>query len=51
MDSNELIERTTEEGYQNAIIRGEKRKLEDDAETNEKTENDETSKKLKEETE
>ncbi len=38
MDSNALIVRTTEEGFQNAIHRGEKRKLDDDNEPNEKVE-------------
>jgi RNA polymerase II subunit A-like phosphatase len=48
MDSNAIIERTTEEGYQNAIHRGEKRKLDTDNDANEKIENEETTKKLKE---
>jgi len=48
ISSNGLIERTIEEGYQNAIHRGEKRKLDDENDVEEKVENDETSKKLKE---
>ncbi|CAF4549980.1 unnamed protein product [Rotaria sp. Silwood1] len=48
MDSNALIERTTEEGYQNAIHRGEKRKFDNDNSTNENVEEDEANKKLKE---
>jgi RNA polymerase II subunit A-like phosphatase len=51
MDSNALIERTTEEGFQNAIHRGEKRKLDNDNDINEKLENDEGYKKLKEQNE
>lgn len=54
MDSHALIERTTEEGFQNAIHRGEKRKLDDDNhddESNEKNINDEGTKKLKEQNE
>ncbi|UJR36884.1 hypothetical protein I4U23_029597 [Adineta vaga] len=56
MTSNALIERTTEEGLQNEMQRGEKRKFdnddgEDDDDNNElnrKVENDESTKKLKE---
>lgn len=48
MDSNALVERTTEEGYQHAINRGEKRKLDNDNNTNENVEQQETTKKLKE---
>lgn len=50
MTSNALIERTTEEGFQNAIHRGEKRKLDNDNENdlNEKFDLDESNKKLKE---
>lgn len=53
MDSHELLERTTEEGFQNASHRGEKRKLDDDQdeEPNEKPVNDEGTKKLKEQNE
>lgn len=54
MDSNALIERTTEEGFQNAIHRGEKRKLNDDNDddvSNENTTNEEGTKKLKEQNE
>ncbi|CAF0984354.1 unnamed protein product [Rotaria sordida] len=52
MDSNALIERTTEGGYQNVIHRGEKRKFDNDNDnnTNENIEQEETSKKLKEQT-
>ena len=48
MDSNAIIERTIEEGFQNAIHRGEKRKLDTDNDTTEKTETEEINKKLKE---
>ena len=53
MDSHELIERTSEEGFQNASHRGEKRKLDDEREeeSNEKPVNDEGTKKLKEQNE
>ena len=46
MESHALVERTTEEGYQMALHRGEKRKLDDEA--NQTTKNDEANKKLKE---
>ena len=46
MESHALVERTTEEGYQMALHRGEKRKLE--GETSEATDNDEPNKKIKE---
>jgi RNA polymerase II subunit A C-terminal domain phosphatase len=48
MNSNAIIERTIEEGFQNAIHRGEKRKLDNDNDTTEKTETEEINKKLKE---
>lgn len=48
MDSNALIERTTEEGYQQAIHRGEKRKLDSDHTMDDSNEQEEASKKLKE---
>lgn len=49
LESQALIERTTEEGYQNAIHRGEKRKLDNENEsTNSSANIDEGSKKLKE---
>ncbi|CAF2046071.1 unnamed protein product [Rotaria magnacalcarata] len=48
MDSKALIERTTEDGYQHAISRGEKRKLDTDINTNEHTNQEEANKKLKE---
>lgn len=47
-ESHALLERTTEEGYQMAISRGEKRKLDEDL-TNETSKVDETKKKLKDE--
>ncbi|CAF0945275.1 unnamed protein product [Adineta steineri] len=52
-NSNALKERTTEEGHQDLLQRGEKRKLDDDDDdnnnnTNERMDSDETSKKLKE---
>jgi len=48
MDSNAVIERTTEGGFQNVTNRGEKRKLENDNDVNETVENEEGNKKLKE---
>ena len=50
-ESRMLVERTTEEGYQNAIHRGEKRKLDTDEVTNEPVNSEESIKKLKEENE
>ena len=50
-ESRMLVERTTEQGYQNAIHRGEKRKLDNDEVTNAPVDNEESSKKLKEENE
>ncbi|CAF4979080.1 unnamed protein product, partial [Rotaria magnacalcarata] len=44
MDSKALIERTTEDGYQHAISRGEKRKLDTDINTNEHTNQEEANK-------